>query len=193
MENGIDYFSLNDEQFEAQFDVLPNSDDPLITFINAKPLNNKSANIYGFELAAQHFFGDTGFGVQANYTTVNGDIGFDNNADPSVTQFALVGLSDTANLIFMYEKDALQARIAYNWRDDFLDTATQYINEPGYTESFSQIDFSVSYDVTETVTVFVEGINITEENSRRHGRTTAQLWNLEQLGARYAVGVRASF
>lgn len=193
MENGIDYFSLTDEQFEAQFDVLPNSDDPLITFINAKPLNNKSANIYGFELAAQHFFGDSGFGVQANYTTVNGDIGFDNNADPSVTQFALVGLSDTANLILMYEKDALQARIAYNWRDDFLDTATQYINEPGYTESFSQIDFSVSYDVNETVTVFVEGINITEENSRRHGRTAAQLWNLEQLGARYAVGVRASF
>lgn len=193
MENGIDYFSLTDEQFEAQFDVLPNSDDPLITFINAKPLNNKSANIYGFELAAQHFFADTGFGVQANYTTVDGDIGFDNNADPSVTQFALVGLSDTANLILMYEKDAIQARIAYNWRDEFLDTATQYVNEPGYTESFSQIDFSVSYDVNDTFTVFVEGINITEENSRRHGRTSAQLWNLEQLGARYAVGVRASF
>ena len=193
MENGIDYFSLTDEQFEAAYDVLPNADDPLAVFINAKPVNNKSANIYGLELAAQHFFGDSGFGVQANYTTVNGDVGFDNNADPSITQFALVGLSDTANLILMYEKDAIQARIAYNWRDDFLDTATQYVNEPGYTESLSQIDFNVSYDITDDITVFFEGINITEENSRRHGRTAAQLWRLEQLGARYSLGVRATF
>ena len=124
---------------------------------------------------------------------MNGDVGFDNNADPSITQFALVGLSDTANLILMYEKDAIQARIAYNWRDDFLDTATQYVNEPGYTESLSQIDFNVSYDITDDITVFFEGINITEENSRRHGRTAAQLWRLEQLGARYSLGVRATF
>ena len=97
MENGVDYDSMTDEQFEAEYDIIPNGDDPLMTFINSKPVNNKNANIYGFELAAQHFFGDTGFGIQANYTTVTGDIGFDNNANPSITQFALVGLSDTAN------------------------------------------------------------------------------------------------
>ena len=193
MENGIDYNSMSDEEFEAAFDVLPNSDDPLLTFINSKPVNNKSANIYGFELAAQHFFGETGFGVMANYTTVNGDVSFDINADPSITQFALVGLSDTANVIFMYEKDGLQARIAYNWRDKFLDTTSQYINEPGFTESLSQIDFNVSYEFNDDLTVFVEGINITEENSRRHGRTSAMLWRAEQLGARYAIGARYSF
>ena len=193
MENGVDYFSMTDEQFEAAYDVLPNSDDPLMTFINSKPVNNKSANIYGFEIAAQHFFGESGFGVQANYTTVNGDIGFDNNADPSVTQFALVGLSDTANLILMYEKDAWQARIAYNWRDEFLDTTSQYVNEPGYTEAYSQVDFSVSYEVTDALTVTFEGINITEENMRRHGRTNAMLWKLDEQGARYALGARYTF
>lgn len=193
MENNIDYFSLTDEQFEADFDVLPNANDPLITFINSKPVNNKSANIYGFELAAQHFFGDSGFGVMANYTTVTGDVGFDVNADPSITQFALVGLSDTANVILMYEKDGLQARIAYNWRDEFLNSASHYINEPSFTESLSQIDFNVSYDVMENFTVFFEGINITEENSRTHGRTSAQLWRLEELGARYALGARYKF
>ncbi|MDC0602109.1 TonB-dependent receptor [Aliiglaciecola sp.] len=193
MENGVAFDALSDEGFEAAYDVLPNSTDPLLTFIVAKPVNNKSANIYGFELAAQHFFGETGFGVQANYTTVNGDVGFDNNADPSITQFALVGLSDTANLVLMYEKEGLQARLAYNWRDEFLDTATNYVNEPGYTEAYSQLDFNVSYEVNEDLTVFFEGINITEENSRRHGRTSAQLWNLEQLGARYALGARYVF
>jgi TonB-dependent receptor len=193
MENNIAYDSLTIEQFEAQYDVLPNEDDPLMTFINSKPVNNKSANIYGFEIAAQHFFGDTGFGVQANYTTVDGDVSFDITASPSVTQFALVGLSDTANLVAMYEKDGWQGRIAYNWRDKFLDTTSQYVNEPGFTEAYYQIDFNVSYEVNEDLSVFLEGINITEENSRRHGRTSAQLWNLEQLGARYALGARYTF
>ncbi|MBQ4829333.1 TonB-dependent receptor [Alteromonas sp. MMG017] len=193
MENGVDYDSMTDEQFEAEYDIIPNGDDPLMTFINSKPVNNKNANIYGFELAAQHFFGDTGFGIQANYTTVTGDIGFDNNANPSITQFALVGLSDTANLIFMYEMDALQARIAYNWRDKFLDTTSQYVNEPGYTEAYSQIDFSMSYEVSDALTVSFEGINITDENIRRHGRTSAMLWKIDELGARYALGARYTF
>ena len=93
----------------------------------------------------------------------------------------------------MYEKDGFQARIAYNWRDKFLNTQAQYINEPGYTESYSQIDFNDAYEVNEELSVFFEGINITEESSRTHGRTQAQLWRLEDLGARYAIGARYTF
>ena len=51
---------------------------------------------------------------------VEGDIGYDNGSDPSQDQFALPGLSDTLNLVGIYEKDGLSARLAYNWRDDFL-------------------------------------------------------------------------
>lgn len=193
MENGVDFDSMTAEEFEQAYDIMPNSDDPLMDFTVSKYVNNKEANIYGMEFAVQHFFGDTGFGIQANYTTVNGDIGFDNNGDPTVTQFALVGLSDTANLVAMYEKDGFQARIAYNWRDSFLNTQAQYINEPGYTESYSQIDFNVAYEVTENLSVFFEGINITEEDSRTHGRSKVQLWRLEDLGARYALGARYTF
>jgi TonB-dependent receptor len=193
MENGVDFNSLTAEQFEQNYDVVANSDDPLMDFTVSKYVNNKEANIYGMEFAVQHFFGDSGFGLQANYTTVNGDIGFDNNGDPTVTQFALVGLSDTANLVAMYEKDGFQARIAYNWRDQFLNTQAQYINEPGYTEAYSQIDFNVAYEVNEQLSVFFEGINITEESARTHGRTQAQLWRIDDLGARYALGARYTF
>lgn len=192
-ENGVAFDSMSYEAFEAAYDVLPQSDDPLMTFTAQKPVNNKDASIDGFEVAVQHFFADTGFGVQANYTTVSGDVDFDVNADPSVTQFALVGLSDTANLVLLYEKDAWQARIAYNWRDKFLNSAARYVNEPAFTEAYSQIDFSVSYAVEENLSVFFEGINITEENSRQHGRTRVQMWNVDQYGARYAVGARYTF
>lgn len=192
-ENNIAFDSLTDEQFEQQFDIVANSDDPLVQFTNSKPDNSKKANVDGFEFALQHFFGESGFGFQANYTSVNSDVEFDLAADPTITQFALIGLSDTANVVALYEKNGIQARIAYNWRDKFLDNATQFRNEPGFTEAVSQLDFNVSYDVNEDLTVFFEGINITEENQRRHGRSERLLWNIDQLGARYALGARYSF
>jgi TonB-dependent receptor len=192
-ENGITFNLADVEQYGIDYDILPNSDDPLMDFNVTKFVNNEEASIDGFELAIQHFFGDSGFGFQANYTTVNGDIGFDNNGDPSITQFALVGLSDTANLVAIYEKDGFQARIAYNWRDKFLNSQARFVNEPGYTEAYAQIDFNASYQVNEELSVFFEGINLTGEDTRTHGRTAAQLWSLEEQKARFALGARYNF
>ena len=66
-------------------------------------------------------------------------------------------------------------------------------SEPLYTQSFGQWDISGSYDLNETVTVFAEGVNITNEVTRRHGRYENQFVRLEDTGARWSVGVRASF
>ena len=52
---------------------------------------------------------------------------------------------------------------------------------------------SVSYDINETVTVFFEGINITEEELTRRGRLSEHFVQQVNDGARYAVGVRANF
>ena len=176
------------------WDLFANASDPEVVFNTSTPTNNRDAAIYGTELAVQHFFSDTGFGVQANYTLVRGNVGFDNLADPTASQFALIGLSDTANLVAMYEKDGLQARIAYNWRDEYLaETNKGSSNNPRYVEAFSQIDVNVSYEVSDELSVFFEGINITGENSREHARNTRQLWYYNELGARYNIGARYNF
>ncbi|WP_041523017.1 TonB-dependent receptor [Gilvimarinus agarilyticus] len=174
--------------------IIPADGDPEMEFLTATPTNNREAKLYGSELAIQHFFGETGFGVQANYTIVRGDVGFDDLADPSESQFALTGLSDSANLILMYENYGVSARLAYNWRDEFLnETNRGNGNNPTYVEAYSQVDMNVSYDISDNFTVFLEGINITEENTRHHGRSEAQLWYLEDMGARYALGGRYTF
>ncbi|MBL4823501.1 MAG: TonB-dependent receptor [Colwellia sp.] len=171
-----------------------NADDPLTDFLVSKPLNNKEARIYGAEFAVQHFFGESGFGFQANYTIVKGDIGFDNGAEPGANQFALLGLSDTANLVGMYEKDGLSARIAYNWRDDYLrSTSRSAANNPIYVEAYSQIDINVSYQINDHLAVFAEALNITEEDRRDHGRSHRQIEFYEDLGARYQIGARYNF
>ncbi|MDU0355497.1 TonB-dependent receptor [Paraglaciecola aquimarina] len=182
------------EGIAAAYDVRPNSDDPVMTFLTSKPVNNKDAKIYGFELAAQHFFGETGFGLAANYTTVRGDIGFDDTGSPSVSQFALLGLSDTANVVAMYEGNGFQARLAYNWRDEYLNsTSWGSYRSPEYVEAYAQLDFNVSYQVNDQLSVSFEGLNLTEENSRNHGRSERQIISLYDLGARYQLGARYSF
>ena len=55
----------------------------------------------------------------------NGDVGFDVACDPNQNQFALTGLSDSANAVLMFEKFGLSARLAYNWRDEFLQNVNQ--------------------------------------------------------------------
>jgi TonB-dependent receptor len=180
-----------DNDYESLVDVYANSDDPLMSFLSQSPVNNKSAVIDGWELAVQHFFGESGLGFQANYTLVDGDIGFD--LATTAEQFALLGLSDTANLVLLYEMEDFSARIAYNWRDEFLNNAAIFENEPEFTEAYSQIDFSVSYQVTEQFSMSFAGINITGEDPRKHGRTANQLTYAEEWDARYELGLRYTF
>ncbi|MFC4655659.1 MULTISPECIES: TonB-dependent receptor [Rheinheimera] len=178
----------------AGFDLRATADDPEVVFRTSTPDNNRSAKIYGAELAMQHFFGESGFGVQANYTIVRGDVGFDVAADPSQSQFALVGLSDTANLVGIYENGDWQARLAWNWRDEYLAEVNKGgSNNPRFEEAYWQIDASVSYAVNERLTVSFEGLNLTGEDSRSHARNEAMMWYLTDLDARYQIGMRYSF
>lgn len=165
--------------------------DPDLLFFTSRPVNDKDTVIDGEELAVQHMFGESGFGFQANYTLVDADVAFD--ITKTGEQFAMVGLSDTANLVAFFDKYGFQARIAYNWRDSFLDSRNISGNEPRYTEAFSQIDFSLGYAINDNLSVTLEGLNVTGNNKRQYGRTEAQLLVLEDLYARYNLGVRYTF
>ncbi|MGD8174456.1 TonB-dependent receptor [Marinimicrobium sp. ARAG 43.8] len=180
-------------QGEPVDECLSDSDDPVITWEASTPGNQDDAEVSGWEINVQHMFDDTGFGVIANATMVDGDVNYDVYDFDSA--FALTGLSDSANLIGFYEKDAFQVRLSYNWRDDFLLSIgqPQVATEPTFTEAYGQWDLNASYDITDSVSVFLEGLNITEETVRRHGRFSNQLVSAEQYGARYNIGIRAKF
>jgi TonB-dependent receptor len=180
--------------FATKYDILPTPQDPLTTFAVSTPVNNQTAQIHGFEFGGQYFFGDSGFGILANYTIVDGDIGFDVAADPNQNQFALTGLSDSANAVLMFEKFGLSARLAYNWRDEFLSQINQGgWRNPYFVEAYDQIDLSVGYDINDNFAVSLEAINLTGEDVRWHGRSELQMWRLEDQGARYAIGARYKF
>jgi len=176
------------------FNVNANAADPLFIFDTSQPVNNETALIDGIELAWQHFFGESGFGFQANATLVSGDIAYDVAADPSVSQFALEGLSDSANLVGIYEKGPISARVAYNFRESFLtNTAYGGQGQPAFVDDYQQIDFNVTYNVNDQFSVSLDGINVTEENSRIFGRTENMLWLNTEGDARYVLSGRYTF
>ena len=185
----------HDAIFSA-YDVTPVATDPEIQFAVKSPTNSQDAEIYGFEIASQHFFGDTGFGYQFNVTMVEGDIGYDNGSDPSQDQFALPGLSDTMNLVGIYEKDGLSARLAYNWRDDFLNQVNRSVGStrnPEYIESVEQLDLNVSYEFNSGVTLSLDAINMTGEGQRKYGRTPTAAFFVQELDPRYVFSARYTF
>lgn len=167
--------------------------DPVANFSITAPANQRSASLDGWEFNVQHMFGQSGFGVSANYTKVNSGLTYDNYVIGE--QFALEGLSDSANLVGFYDKDKWQVRAAYNWRDEFL--AARFdgsgLPNPVYTEAYGQLDLSIGYQWTETLSLSLEAINLTNEIQRQHGRQKNEIIYATQTGPRYMLGLRYTF
>ncbi|WP_421838107.1 TonB-dependent receptor [Novosphingobium sp.] len=167
------------------------ADDPLVNFITTQPTNSdQKARIWGWEFAVQHSFWDTGFGAIVNYTVVQSDTKFDNTKRYTVPQFAVTGISNSANAVLYYDKKGLQARVAYNWRAGFL---SGYGFDPYYTNAYGQWDVSASYEIKKGVTVFGEGINITNADRKGHMRNDQTVFFAAPGYARWAAGARFTF
>ena len=159
-----------------------------VTFQDTRQRNGLSGSITGVELAFQKTF-DNGFGGIINYTYVDssrdnapaGDLGF-NGFTPH-----------TVNATVFYEGDRLSARVSYNYRDGFLVLGQAEFSEPRQRESFGQLDFSASYELTDNFQIFAEGINVLGEDTRDFSRFRNRLLTYTRTGARYTAGVRAKF
>ncbi|NII11212.1 TonB-dependent receptor [Oleiagrimonas sp. C23AA] len=166
--------------------------DPIANFRITTPANQQSASLHGWEFNVQQMLWDTGFGVSANYTLVDSGLTYDNYVIGQ--QFALEGLSDSANFVAFYDKGPWQARAAYNWRGKFLASRFDGTGpNPIYTAPYGQWDVSMSYDFTKRFSMSLEGINITNRVQRQYSRNIHQLEYATQTGARYMLGLRYKF
>ena len=131
----------------------------------SRPQSTSNARIKGIEVGYQQFFDFlpgwmNGLGIQANYTYV--DSKAPNNATGG--NLPLQNLSrNSANLVGMYEKGKVSARIAYNWRDKFLSGVTNVVGVgslPIYTKGYGWLDASFTYRVNPHLTLALEGTNL---------------------------------
>jgi iron complex outermembrane receptor protein len=168
------------------------------------PTNTGSGHINGVELQGQTFFDwgglpdwMSGFGVQANATYLDAKTAqfngtFTNgipNLSPQPITDQTFGVSKwNWNLVAMYEKYGLSARLSYNRRSSYRAQNTyRNIGDPTFNDQFIEIahpaprlDLSLNYTVNNTFTIFGDWTNITRTpfrqdfTSGRGGLTPAQ-------------------
>jgi TonB-dependent receptor len=161
--------------------------------LDTRNRNGETGRLLGLEVAAQKAF-ENGFGLTANYTYVDSSI---NRAEgSSFANLDYNGLSPHSfNLSGFYEKGPIQARLSYNYRDEFLVLASDGSaqGEPRERESFGQVDFSAAYAVNDRFQVFAEGVNLLDADRRDFSRFQNRFLEYEDTGSRFTVGVKGNF
>jgi len=130
------------------------------TYLITRPYNSGSVDIQGLEIGYQQFYDFlpgwlSGFGLQVNYTYVD--------SMPEGKALPLQQVSPNSyNIIGMYEKYGISARLAYSWRDKYINSIATVagVPTPVYVDSYGWLDASLGYRFNDKVTVTIEGSNL---------------------------------
>ncbi len=173
-------------------------------------INGDKGTVDGFELAYQQFYDFLpgwlgGFGVQGNFTYIDSSGGRNtsqNILDPvqnsgSAAALPLEGMSRTSyNAALLYEKYGISARLAYNWREEYLlTTSAANIEAPVWASDYGQLDGSVFYNITDDLKIGIQSTNILNERTvlKVGNETRKPPYNWVDTDRRVAVVLRAAF
>jgi TonB-dependent receptor len=194
-----------------------NIDDPTFGTIRINgPVNTGKGRISGLELQGQAFADfeflpewARGFGVQANLTYLDAKTEQPNaqGANPPLTFQPITGQLEGVskwhyNLVGIYERNGLAARLTYNGRSNFRATR-QLRGDDDYLEfgnPADRLDLSLNYDLTEQFTLFGDWTNITRSlykqdfSSARNGQPRAEFERYRRFDeSTISLGVRFRF
>ena len=143
---------------------------------------NTDGSIKGFELSAQTFFDFlpyplSGFGVQANLTHLDDSLTFPTALGDLDQEGRIIGVSKwTYNLVGMYERGPITARLSYNRRSRWNTAYAVDFNNGGYTGEYiaatDRLDWSSSYTPFENLTLEFNYSNILGNPFRNFRRFT---------------------
>ena len=129
-----------------------------------RPRNTGAGKLYGAEVAYQQFFdflpgAFSGLGLQVNGSYLVGKTeGAITHQQERLNQVSRYSY----NVVAMYEKYGLSARLAYNWRSSFIDSTNNGGSQGSVirVKPIRQLDFSGSYDLTRWLTLTVDATNL---------------------------------
>ena len=179
-------------------------------FLLTRYINGDEGTVDGFEIAYQQFYDFlpgwlSGFGLQGNFTFIDSSGGRNtsqNILDPaqnsaSSDPLPLEGMSRTSyNLAALYEKYGFSARLAYNWREEYLlTTSAANVNAPVWASDYGQLDASIFYNITDDLKIGVQSTNILNERTvlKVGNETRKPPYNWVDTDRRVAIVLRAAF
>lgn len=179
-------------------------------FLLTRYVNGDEGTVDGFELAYQQFYDFLpgwlgGFGFQGNFTFIDSSGGRNtsqNILDPlqntaSGEALPLEGMSRTSyNAALLYENYGISARLAYNWREEYLlTTSAANVNAPVWASDYGQLDGSVFYNLTDDVKIGIQSTNILNERTvlKVGNETRKPPYNWVDTDRRVSIVLRAAF
>jgi len=186
---GVFYKKLNDPIFKAR---STQTSGEFTGFQMTRPENGDSGRLYGVELNWQQTIAALpGFGVMLNYTLAesSADLPF------GIGKTDLPGTSrHTYNAAINYDNYGVSAQLAYNLRTEYVDALDT--SDPGlniFWDKRGTLDFSTSYKLTPQLSVFAEATNLTDSKAIRYQGSRTRVFEHEQFGRAWQVGVRGNF
>ncbi len=170
--------------------------------------NGSSGTVQGFELGWAQSFGFlpglwSGLGVNANYT-------FSDSEDPDGVPLEDIS-KNTYNLQVFWEYAGVGIRLAYTYRDRFLDNnyakrvervgvavanRDPSVDDPtegnDYRDDLSQLDLAFNWDISDKYSVFAHVYNLTAEPTINQS-VTGTPWQIRETDRRFTVGFRGRF
>lgn len=166
-----------------------------ITYSISRPVNvDDPVKISGFEAGVQYALDFlpapfNGLGILAN-VTVQEDKGYKGTDLLTGATLPYPGLSKTSyNTSVYYETDRMSARLSYNWRDKWLITPAGRGNLPEFNKAYGSLDAAVNFNVNPNWTVFLEGVNLTDQVRVEYNADARVIGN-ETFGSRIFLGIR---
>ncbi len=160
--------------------------------------NNEGFTISGWEFSVLQNFDflnnwASGFGVQANYTSIDADEG--PNFDDSGNRLPLENVSEeTYNIIGFYEAETWSARLAYRNRSEyFLAFDDTFTGEDRFVGEADRLDFTVSWRPTDDLRLRAEIFNLTDETRVEYQGLPNRVRDLRYTGRTYTFGLRYRF
>ncbi|HVF82733.1 MAG TPA: TonB-dependent receptor [Sphingomicrobium sp.] len=195
--------------FRSRQDIGPGEDDIAVRL--DAPFNSGRGKIRGAEAAFTTFFDYNwlpgwarGFGMQANYTYIDASTELAPNFRAQLPgQQDFPGVSKHAfNLVGLYERNNVSARLAYNWRSKFVVEYNDFqgFQAPTVQQSLGQLDFSASYTPFEKLTIAFDALNllagsqpIRTYRAFAGGGGDTFPWGRKYLERVYSIGVRVRY
>ncbi|MGN6376228.1 MAG: TonB-dependent receptor domain-containing protein, partial [Sphingomonas sp.] len=108
----------------------------------------------------------------------------------------LINLSRSSyNLVALYDKYGINARVAWNWRSRYLDSVSETgaANLPIYFKGYGSLDASISYNFTKEFSLTLDGQNLTDAVNYSYQGQPQYLRNYQINDRRFSIRARVLF
>ena len=150
-----------------------------------RPLDGGKGTVKGFTLSYQQPFGDTGFGMYANYTYADGST--------KSGQDLPYNSESAYNISPYYEQGPLSARITYGWRGHYLAGGYVAGAPPASVDDYAELDASATWRFNDNFSLNLNAMNLLDETYLQYLGQKDMIAGKYKTGRRYMASLHFEF